>query len=77
MDALSRSAKDNPASIIRLIIIMISPTINIVFLPNLFIINPAKKGEINKAPPTPQDIYNPSLNLLCVGLLDFTKMFVE
>ena len=56
---------------------MISPTINIVFLPNLFNINPAKNGEISKAPPTPHDMYNPSSNLLYVGLLDLTKMFVE
>ena len=59
MEALSLPAKDSPARIIKLTIMIISPTINIVFRPNLFKMNPAKKGEINKAPPTPHAMYRP------------------
>ena len=57
--ALSKSAKESPARMIKFIIIITSPRIKMVFLPKRFITKPAKKGAINKAPPTPQDMYSP------------------
>ena len=59
MEALSKLAKDRPAKINKLTIIILSPKIKIVFLPNFVKINPDIKGATNSAPPTPHDIYNP------------------
>lgn len=56
IEALFNPANDNPAKINKLIIITTSPTIKIVFLPNLDNMNPEMKGATNNAPPTPQDI---------------------